>query len=1106
MHVAAVASRRTTSLVDAGSFPWQLAAFGQERLETSAPDPPDERRARQRLEWWTELVAFRGPEEDLDGKLRPLGMTAGQLAALLGEREDDLSHRLRAAPEWLRWFARAWEAAGSPEPDLALPSDLGLLECARPLLREAQRRLRDGLGELPDLLCGAGSLPLQEVGMAVGPAMVLELNVARLEGRLRGATPQDRLAWFLDGLRNGDVALEIWREYPVLARYVVEVLDGWVRSRLRFAERLSKDFDRLQGTLWHGCDPGPLRTVEFGAGDSHGGESVTLLRFAHAGVVYKPRPLAVDVAFGRLVEAFNADGPRHLLGLPGVVDRASYGWTELVEGRPCATEGEARTYYWRLGALLALLHALNATDLHSENLIAAGCHPMLVDLEAMFQPDMPALMGGADGQSDDPAAELLGASVMSTALLPVTVMVDDCEGGQPFGVDLSGMAGDGGQRSFLPVAVLEDQDGDTMRFVPRHVTMPTTQNRPRSPDGSPVKIGAFRNDLVEGFRSGYEWLQRRRPELLGEPGLIAAFARVPVRMVARPTHLYGQVLCESLHPDFLRDGLDRERCLARLCEGWAEAPGREEMIAAEITALAHGDIPVFRIRPGSRDVWLEDGTVVAGVLGSPPLWQVRDRIGGLGAEDLERQVSIIEGCLAAFGFGEGEQPGGASSTPLPGEPVSRDRLLDAALDIGRRLAELAVHRGRMVGWLSLTAAGERHWQLASARLDVYGGLPGIGLFLSYLADQTGDPSMRALAQQVAEQTVLQAHTYRRSFEALAAGAPGSESEARRMAIEGSGVGVFGPLLGPVYCLAHAGRLHRDGGLVTAARELLVPFVRAGIEADESFDLVSGSAGCILALLALHEVAPDSDALELAGRAAERLLATAVPAAPAGAGCGWRVSGLGDRPLAGLAHGSSGITLALARLHATRPEACLLPAIAGGLRHEAGLFDRRARNWPDLRSPGSRFMTAWCYGAAGIGLTRLELLGHDFLAERRPALEADVRHAVATTAAAGLLADPVTGIGNHSICHGDLGNLELLHAASATARWGMDPERVGRVLAALVQRGIEQGWACGTPSPAETPGLMIGLAGIGYNLLRFADPAAVPSVLLAEPPRPAAGLL
>ncbi|HMC04370.1 MAG TPA: type 2 lanthipeptide synthetase LanM, partial [Actinomycetota bacterium] len=541
--------------MDVGAFPWQLAAFGRERLETSAPDLPDERRARQRLQWWTELVAFRGPEEDLDRKLRPLGMAAGQLAALLGEREDDLSQRLRAAPEWFRWFARAWEAADSPEPDPALPSDLGLLECARPLLQEAQRRLRDGLGELPDLrgelselpalLCGGTSLPLQELGMAVGPALVLELNVARLEGRLRGATPQDRLAWFQDSLTRRDAALHWWQEYPVLARYAVEVLDGWVRARLRFAERLSEDFDRLQGTLWHGGDPGALRGVEFGAGDSHGGESVALLRFAHAGAVYKPRPLAVDVAFGRLVEAFNAGGPRHLLGLPGVVDCAGYGWTELVEARPCATEGEARTYYWRLGALLALLHALNATDLHSENLIAAGSHPMLVDLEAMFQPDVPALMGGADGQSDDPAAELISASVMSTALLPVTVMVDDCEGGQPFGVDLSGMAGDGGQRSFVPVAVLEDPDGDTMRFVRRHVTMPATQNRPRSPDGSPVRIGAFRDDLVDGFRSAYGWLQQRRRELLGEPGLIAAFAQVPVRMVARPTHLYGQVLCES---------------------------------------------------------------------------------------------------------------------------------------------------------------------------------------------------------------------------------------------------------------------------------------------------------------------------------------------------------------------------------------------------------------------------------------------------------------------------------------------------------------------------------------------------------------------------------
>jgi hypothetical protein len=38
---------------------------------------------------------------------------------------------------------------------------------------------------------------------------------------------------------------------------------------------------------------------------------------------------------------------------------------------------------------------------------------------------------------------------------------------------------------------------------------------------------------------------------------------------------------------------------------------------------------------------------------------------------------------------------------------------------------------------------------------------------------------------------------------------------------------------------------------------------------------------------------------------------------------------------------------------------------------------------------------------------------------------------------------------------------------------------------------------------ETPGLMIGLAGIGYGLLRLARPNDVPSVLQLAAPMPAA---
>ena len=58
----------------------------------------------------------------------------------------------------------------------------------------------------------------------------------------------------------------------------------------------------------------------------------------------------------------------------------------------------------------------------------------------------------------------------------------------------------------------------------------------------------------------------------------------------------------------------------------------------------------------------------------------------------------------------------------------------------------------------------------------------------------------------------------------------------------------------------------------------------------------------------------------------------------------------------------------------------------------------------------------------------------------------------------------------------------------------------KYLTAMIINDIEQnGWRCGVDFDIETPGLMVGLAGIGYQLLRIAEPDRVPSILLLEPP-------
>jgi lantibiotic modifying enzyme len=90
--------------------------------------------------------------------------------------------------------------------------------------------------------------------------------------------------------------------------------------------------------------------------------------------------------------------------------------------------------------------------------------------------------------------------------------------------------------------------------------------------------------------------------------------------------------------------------------------------------------------------------------------------------------------------------------------------------------------------------------------------------------------------------------------------------------------------------------------------------------------------------------------------------------------------------------------------------------------------------------------------------------------------------------------------NHALGHGDLGYLELLWQASLGLKggpWSCDWERQSAKVVASLQ---QHGWVTAIPLGVESPGLMAGLAGIGYGLLRLADPKRVPSILTLELPR------
>lgn len=187
------------------------------------------------------------------------------------------------------------------------------------------------------------------------------------------------------------------------------------------------------------------------------------------------------------------------------------------------------------------------------------------------------------------------------------------------------------------------------------------------------------------------------------------------------------------------------------------------------------------------------------------------------------------------------------------------------------------------------------------------------------------------------------------------------------------------------------------------------------------------------------------------------------------------------PLSGFALGVAGIAWALASAARLLGEARYLDIARAGIAYERTLFVESIGNWRDLRLIGGQAMEppliACRRGAAGIGLGRATLLDI--------AGDASMREEIGTAQASVLVG------GNFSLCHGDLGNLDLLPTTGHSA--------VYRYTAAVLA-GIDQhGWVSGLPGAIENPALMVGPAGTGCQLLRLADPAGTPSLPALEPP-------
>lgn len=396
----------------------------------------------------------------------------------------------------------------------------------------------------------------------------------------------------------------------------------------------------------------------------------------------------------------------------------------------------------------------------------------------------------------------------------------------------------------------------------------------------------------------------------------------------------------------------------------------------------------------------------------------------------------------------------------------RKFLLRTAVSFGKQLTTQAVWNGNTCKW-----KGKTKGISSNIGFDLYSGTSGVSLFLAQLYAVVDDIDFR--------DTSLGAIRYALAF-----------ADQKNINIHS---GAYVGLPGVALAAARVGILVGDEDVLRRARDLMKNIVRSISSSPRTFDIISGTAGDICIALTLYRIYGESSFLDWATSLGDDLLVSAEKEAGV---YSWRHF---DQPfrrnLTGYSHGASGAAHALLELYQVIGCSRFKMGANAAFSYERFHFDEDKQNWPDFRGSGL-FRTYWCHGAPGIAVSRLrayQITGDNcFLAEARVAV---------TTTLQSTQARIRTGSFDNSLCHGASGNALVLKIAADTCVEfnTQDSCDVIRETALFVYRNCNE-TAIGS-SEEMAPGLMLGLAGIGYFYLSLyvnAINTNIPSVLCIAP--------
>lgn len=873
--------------------------------------------------------------------------------------------------------------------------------------------------------------------------LMYELYKNRDDGILIGKTGHDRYLSYVEMLKSPEYRDYLKKQYPVLHRILMRQMEYRIALLQECLDNYIDDIELIKSEL--NIIDYRIIKLNISSGDSHNnGKKVIILNTPTDKLLYKPHDLSAEKLFNSVVNLINEDDRiMYKLSVVKSVSVNNHSWHEYIEKKESRTDENVVKYYYKIGVYLGVLNLLSCEDIHRENIIARDDTPIIIDMETLT--NCKVQLYNENATLIEQIMDENMRSVLGTMLLPLN---------STFGVfdyDIGGISGtENIATNKWKGFDFQDAGTDSMRFVKVSKFASNKSDNILMFNGKDTLAREYNAEIIRGFCDAYEVIRSRQELIIN----LLKKSEANVRQVVRATAIYAKFLEAATYPEYLMDETKYKMLFEKMR---IEGNNAEELKNEhEIKALQNGDVPYFYCNVNKGSLFSMYGEV-DNYYKYNIIDIIKHNIERMSENDKKKQVYYIN--LALSTQKSNDEKCDVYHLPNVYKLVDETDFIKKrsdsnvgvyiATEIGDTLADRLVWNGmkNKCFMLANIVEGEnRKYSVMDGSLYYYGG---VIIFYLALYKTTGSEKYLSIAKGLI-----------------------SAGDELKLGASLNGIGLFSGIGSALYINMECFKYLNDTQYLDNAYKCLER-IDDLCDQEQEYDLATGIAGTLILVSQMYEQEKEDKILKVASRLAQRLV--------------FILEEINYDMNTGLAHGYAGVAWALYKYGNLVDEQLYIDAAIKCVELENNYFDQKLNNWKDRRSEDSNGYY-WCYGAFGIGISRLTMLNIN----SNEIIERDVKRCKDIFIAC----DEDDLPDNHSLCHGLLGNYSVMNLYNNYYNDAVLADKMKQLQNKIIADFGKNQILFGDKEIIEDYSFMLGLSGMGYELLRWNN-AEISSILGVE---------